>query len=143
LSRLSFIGSSEWKEQVDLLLAADEACQSHYLVSTIRKQTLVRSLDFAPTSETTPLLIRMIVISWRTRANSPLKVENRRCIGTRSRPRSCIHSRLGYGEGNGRLRHPTVPRSVLGRMNRDPPPDTASACRLSRESSKFTELYGH
>ncbi len=62
LSRLSFIGSSEWKEQVDLLLAADEACQFvTYLVSTIRKQTLVRSLDFAPTFGNHPLLIRMIV----------------------------------------------------------------------------------
>ena len=62
LSRLSFIGSPEWKEQVDLLLAADEACQFvTYLVSTIRKQTLVRSLDFAPTFGNHPLLIRMIV----------------------------------------------------------------------------------
>ncbi len=62
LSRLSFIGSPEWKEQVDLLLAADEACQFvSYLVSTIRKQTLVRSLDFAPTFGNHPLLIRMIV----------------------------------------------------------------------------------
>jgi two-component system heavy metal sensor histidine kinase CusS len=62
LSRLSFMGSSEWKEQVDLLLAADEACQFvSYLISGIRKQSLSRSLDFAPTFGNHPLLIRMIV----------------------------------------------------------------------------------
>ncbi|GEM_PF-1793281 len=61
LSRFSKFSGPEWMESVDLLMAADEACENMFpLIEKTRRQHLVKKLSFAPVFGSIELLTRVV-----------------------------------------------------------------------------------